>query len=179
MTNHNVLIPNKVAAKNVDAYIRPVISASAIDNGNIFMLNQKTGVSGEGEVFLATAPSSASATRLWMAGEPELPFATAGDNVYRGLGNIQDFYNSACTVFTAFALHEGDIITMTSDGLDSTTTAAYAIPDDSGNYKYKWSAVTTSGLILRYLGTTYIPSASGSAIGSGRITAYQFEVYKA
>jgi hypothetical protein len=179
MTNHAVLIPNKVAAKNVDAYIRPVISASAVDNGNIFMLNQKTGVSGEGEVWLATAPTSASATRLWMAGEPELPFATAGDNVYRGLGNIQDFYNTACAVFTGFALKEGDIITLTADAFDSATAAAYALPDDSGNYKYKWSAVATTGLILRYLGTTYIPSASASAIGTGRITAFQMEVYKA
>jgi hypothetical protein len=179
MTNHAVLIPNKVLAYKNDSLVRPVISASALDNGNIMVLNQKTGVTGEGEVFLATAPSSASTTRLWMAGEPEMPFATAGDNVYRGLGTIRDFYNTACAVFTGFALHEYDIITLTSEALDSTTTAAYAIPDDSGNYKWKWSAVTTTGLILRYLGTTYIPFASASAIGSGRLTAYQFEVYKA
>ena len=63
MANHAVLIVNKVEAKNVDARLRPAISASPIDNGNIFVLNQKTGVAGEGEVWLCTAPSSAS---QWM-----------------------------------------------------------------------------------------------------------------
>ena len=179
MTNHAVLIPNKVAAKSVDAYLRPVISASAIDNGNIFQLNQKTGTTGEGEVWLATAPSSASATRVWMAGEPELPFATAGNNIYRGLGNIQDFYNSACAVFTGFALKDGDIITLTADAFDSATVQAYAVPDDSGNYKWKWAAAASTGMCLKYIATTYIPSASASAIGTGRITAFQLEAYKA
>jgi hypothetical protein len=179
MTNHAVLIPNKVAAKDIDAYVRPIISASALDNGNIVQLNQKTGVTGEGEVWLATAPSSASATRLWMVSQPEQPFAIAGNNTYYGLGNIQDFYTTACAVTTAFQLKEGDIVTLTSDALDSATASTYAIPDDSGNYKYKWSAVATSGLVLRYLVTTYIPCASASAVGSGRITAFQFEVYKA
>ena len=180
MTNHAVLVPNKVMAKNVDSYIRPAISASALDNGFIFVTAQKTGVSGEGEVWLATAPSSASLTAIWMVGEPELPFATAGDNVYRGLGSIQDFYTSACTVFTGFKVApNADIITLTVEALDSSTTAAYAVPDDSGNYKWKWAAAASSGVCLRYIATTYIPSANGSAIGSGRITAYQFEAYQA
>jgi len=181
MTNHAVLIPNKVAAKNTDSYVRPAISASALDNGNVFTLPQKTGVSGEGEVWLAKSipnsnTASTSGCTVWMAGQPEQPFAVAGDNVYYGLGSIQDFYISACSVFTAFKPAVGDIITVTSDALDSSTAAAYAIASDTGNYKLKWSATVEIGFTLRYLATTYIPSASGSAIGSGRITAYQFEV---
>jgi len=177
MANHAVLIPNKIAAKNIDSKVRPAISASAIDNGNIMQLNQKSGTSGEPEVWLATAPTTASAVRVWMAGAPEQPFAVAGDNVYYGLGNIQDFYTSACTVFTVFQLSVGDIVTLTSDALDSTTAAAYAI-SVNGKYTLEWSATApSSGFGLRYLNTTYIPVASGSAIGSGRITAYQFEVY--
>jgi len=181
MTNHAVLIQNKVAAKDIDAFVRPVISASALDNGNIFTLPQKTGVAGEGEVWLAASlpvsnTASTSGCVVWMASEPEQPFGTAGDNIYRGLGNIQDFYISACTVFTAFKPQVGDIITVTSDALDSSTVAAYAVASDTGNYKLKWSASVETGFTLRYLATTYIPNASGSAIGSGRITAYQFEV---
>ena len=180
MANHAVLIPNKTMAINSDAYLRPAISASAIDNGFIFTLNQKTGVTGEGEVWLTTAPTSVSATKLWMAGEPENPFAIAGDNLYRGLGNIQDFYTSACTVFTAFKLEPNiDIITLTAEALDSGTAQAYAVPDAAGNYKWKWAAAASTGECLRYLGTTYIPCASGSAIGTGRIVAFQFEAYKA
>lgn len=178
MTNHTVLIPTSVAAETVDSYTRAVISASALDNGFIVQLGGRVGTAGQGEVFLATAPSSASATRLWMIGEPEMPFAVAGDNIYQGLGTVRDFYTSACAVTTAFQLHEGDIVTLTSEALDSSTASTYAIPDDSGNYKWKWSAVTTSGLILRYLGTYRIPFASASAIGAGGLTGYQFEVYK-
>ena len=180
MANHAVLNISKVEAKNIDARLRPVISASAIDNGFIFTLGQKTGVSGEGEVFLTTAPSSASATKLWIACEPELSFATAGNNIYNGLGNIQDFYTSACTVFTAFRPEVNvDIITITAEALDSSTVAAYAIPDDSGNYKWKWAAAASTGECLKYLRTTYISCPSGSAIGAGRIVSYEFEYYKA
>lgn len=180
MANHAVLIVSKVEAKNVDARLRPVICASAIDNGNIFVLNQKTGVSGEGEVFLATAPSSASQTRLWIACEPELSFATAGDNIYNGLGNIQDFYTSACKVFTAFRLEPNvDIITLTAEAFDSATPQAYAVPDDTGNFKWIWAAAPSTGECLKYLKTTYIPCASASAIGDGRIVAFQLEAYKA
>jgi len=177
MANHTVLVPNKVAAKDVDAYVRPAISASNIDNGNIFVLNQKSGTTGEPEVWLATFPTSASAARVWMAGEPELPFATAGNNTYLGLGNIRDFYNSASQVFTAFKPQIGDIVTMTVENFDSATTAAYAI-SVSGKGTLEWSATApSSGFGLRYLNTTYIPFASASAIGDSRLTAYQFEVY--
>lgn len=172
---HNVLIPNKVAAKDVDAYVRPVICASAVDNGNVFQLNSMSGTTGEGEVFLATAPTSASSTNCWMAGQPEQPFATAGTNVYYGLGNITDFYNSASAVFTAFKLNVGDIVTMTADGLDSATAQAYAVPV-TGTFKFAWAPAASTGLSLRYLSTTYIPVGSGSSIGSGRIVGFRFEI---
>jgi len=180
MANHAVLIANKVEAKNVDARLRPAISASPIDNGNIFVLDQKTGVTGEGEVWLCTAPSSASQTRLWMACEPEISFATAGDNIYSGLGNIQDFYTSACKVFTAFRLEPNvDIITLTAEAFDSASPLAYAVPDPAGNYKWKWSAVPSTGECLKYIKTTYIPCASGSEIGVGRLTTFECQAYKA
>jgi hypothetical protein len=171
---HNVLIPNKVAAKDVDAYVRPVICASAVDNGNVFQLNSMSGTTGEGEVFVATAPTSASSTDCWMAGQPEQPFATAGNNIYYGLGNIQDFYNSASAVFTAFRLNKGDIITVTADAMDSATPQAYAVPV-TGTFKFAWAPAASTGLSFRYLSTTYIPIASGSSIGSGRVTAFRLE----
>jgi hypothetical protein len=176
MTNHAVLIPNKIAAQKVDSFLRPVTSASDIDNGNVFQLLTLSSTGGQTEeVFVATAPTSASATNCWMAGEPELPFATAGTNIYNGLGNIQDFYNSASSVFTAFYLQKGDIITLTSDALDSATAQAYAVPV-LGTFKFAWAPAASTGLSLKYLKTTYIPCANGSAIGTGRITAFKFTV---
>jgi hypothetical protein len=171
---HNVLIPNKMASKDIDAYVRPAYSGCTLDNGNIFTLSTKSAKSGYGEVWLAIAPTSASATLCWMALEPELPFLAGTTNVYNGLGTIQDFYISASQVFTAVKLVAGDIITMTADNLDSGTAQAYAVPV-LGTFKFAWAAAASSGLSLKYLGTTYIPSADG-AIASGRITAFQFEV---
>ena len=109
-----------------------------------------------------------------MAAEPELPSLVNGTNTYNGLGTIQDFYIGASTVFTAVKLVKGDIITITADGLDSATPQAYAVPV-SGTFKFAWAAAASTGLSLKYLATTYIPSADGT-IGSGRITAFQFEV---
>jgi hypothetical protein len=173
MANHAVMIPSKIAAMYDGALLRNVISASNIDNGNVLVLSSVSGTTGEGEVFVGTAPTAASAI-CWMAGEPEIPFGTAGANEYRGIGNIQDFYNSASKVFTAFKPQAGDIITLTVDAFD-TAPSAYAITADAV-YTLKASAVATTGLCLKYLNTTYIPSASGSAIGTGRITAYRMEV---
>lgn len=174
MATHNVLIPNKMASKDVDAWVRPAYSGSVLDNGNVFQLLAKSAVSGYGEVWLATAPTSASATNCWMALEPELPFLSGTAGIYNGLGTIQDFYISASQVFTAVKLVVGDIVTMTADGLDSSTPQAYAVPV-LGTFKFAWAAAASTGLSLRYLGTTSIPSADGT-IGSGRITAFQFEV---
>jgi hypothetical protein len=174
MANHAVMIPSKISAMYDGALLRNVISASNVDNGNVFLLSTISGTTGEGEVWNATAPTSASAS-IWMAGEPEIPFGTAGANEYRGIGNIQDFYNSASKVFTAFKPQPGDIITLTAEAFD-TAPSAYAITA-SGKYTLEANGTAaSSGFCLKYLNTTYIPSASGSAIGSGRITAYRCSV---
>ena len=174
MTDHAVLIPAAVVAKDVDAYVRPAISASAVDNGNVFTLS-KSGVSDES--FLATFPTSASAVRCWMAGEPEMPFAVAGSNEYRGFGRIQDFYNSASKTFTAFKLNVGDIIQLSADGLDSATASTYAVPTN-GTGKFTWATAASTGLTLRYLRTVTVPQPNASAIGAGRITMFEFDVYQ-
>jgi len=171
---HGVLIANKMASKDVDAWVRPVYSGSALDNGNVVQLLAKSASTGYSEVWLGTAPTSASATDCWMVNEPPIPYLVSGTNVYNGLGTITDFYVSASTVFTAVKLQKGDIITLTADNLDSGTAQAYAVPV-LGTFKFAWAAAASTGLSLRYLNTTYIPSADGT-IGSGRITAFQFEV---
>ena len=176
MATHTVLIPNKTVAKDVDAYVRPAICASALDNGSVFQLLTKSGTTGESEVWNATAPTSSSAANVWMAGEPELPFATVGTNRYNTLGTIRDFYNSACAVFTAFKPQKGDIITMTPEAFDSSTTAAYAITV-TGAFTLEWNATApSSGFGLKYLGSKYIPFTDGSISGS-RLLGFECEVY--
>jgi hypothetical protein len=177
MANHAVVIANKMAAKDVDAYVRPAIAEQDIDNGNIFSLLGKSATAGEAQVWDVTVPATGSLAGLWMALEPELPFMKSGTKQYNGLGTIQDFYTSASTVFTAVKLVPGDIITLTAEAFASGSTLGYAV---AATGIVTWTGAATASLAagtacLRYLNTTYIPSADGS-IASGRIAAYQYEV---
>ena len=49
--SHGVMIPSKVAAKNVEALVRSAKSATIdFDNGNVCYLHNISATSGEGEV---------------------------------------------------------------------------------------------------------------------------------
>jgi hypothetical protein len=177
MANHAVVIPNKLAAKNIDAYVRPAIAEQDLDNGNVFSLVAKSTTAGEAEVWKAVVPTTGSLGGLWMALEPELPFVKNGTRQYNGLGTIQDFYTSASTVFTAVKLCVGDIITLTTDAIAANPTYTHVIASN-GTFLLTGansSCGATGTLALKYLGTNYIPSADG-AIASGRITSYQYSV---
>ena len=61
MANHGVLIQDSVQAENIKALNRSAKSAADdIDNGNVFYLASKSSTAGEGEVWLATKPATAS-----------------------------------------------------------------------------------------------------------------------
>jgi len=70
----------------------------------------------------------------------------------------------------------GDIITLTAEAFVSGSTLGFGLAK-TGSFRWTGAAAITSdvGAAIKYLNTTYIPSADGS-IGSGRIAAYQFEV---
>lgn len=174
MANHAVVIPNKCSFKDIDAYVRPAIAQEDLDNGNIFSLVDQSATAGEGEVWNVTVPTTGSLTGLWMALEPEMPFVKNGTRVYHGLGTIQDFYVSASTVFTAVKLVPGDIITLTAEAFVSGSTLGFGLAK-TGSFKWTGAAAVAGdvGACIKYLGTTYIPSADGS-IGSGRITAFKY-----
>ena len=171
---HTILKQDRVAAKDIDSWNRSVICGSNIDNGWVFLLSSKSTTAGEAEVWNATWTTAGSQANVWMAASPELVLT---DSKYRGINpNSQDFVNTAGEVFDAFKPQAGDIITVTADALDSSTAEAYAyVPTQA--HEFMWGSTLPTGLALRYLKTTYLPSgASGSTITSGRVVAYQFEV---
>lgn len=173
---HTVVIPNKIVAKDIDAWVRPARSASAIDNGMVFNLLSKTSGSGYEEVWAVTQPTTGSLSGVWMALEPELPMLVSGTKVYNGIGTIQDFYTSASTVFTAVKPQVGDIITVTSDAFVSGTapTAGQYAVVVADSWLLTAQATTGVGQSWKFLGTQNIPLADGT-IGSQRITGYQLE----
>ena len=66
--SYNILIQNAVQAMNIDALNRSAICTTAnIDNGNVFYLATKSATAGEGEVWTATQPATASGLKLSFA----------------------------------------------------------------------------------------------------------------
>lgn len=58
MANHAILIQNAVQAQNIDALNRSVESVDDVDNGSVLAITGVSVNSGEGEVFMATKPTT-------------------------------------------------------------------------------------------------------------------------
>lgn len=173
---HAVLIKNQVAAMNVAAYNRSVVSGSdAVDNGNVFSLAAQGSSASAAEVWTVVTPVTGSLDKLWMAASPEVPITVDGTLVYKGLNSDpRNFYNVGGTPFDAIKLVPGDIITLTLDAFD-TAPSAFAVAA-TGSGKFTAASGHVAGVCcLRYLATTYISIGSGG-IDSQRVTAYKMEV---
>jgi hypothetical protein len=177
---HAVLIQNQVAAKDVAAYNRSVVSgsdANNIDNGNVFWL-QAQGTSGSAsEVWTAVIPTTGSLTGLWMAASPDTLVSTYdGSLTYRGLNqDPRNFYNKGGMVFDAFKPQVGDVITLTGDAFTGSAESTFAGATTAA-YTLTWaSTIAASAFTLRYLATKYISIGSGG-IDNQRVAAYKFEV---
>jgi len=172
---HGVLIPNAIAATNIDTLNRPVYtSASSIDNGMVFALSGKLETSGSStEVWKMAAPANGNLESLWMAFSGDEIILT--DSKYKGIDpDPRNFYIPAGKVFSAYRPQKGDIITLTAHGLTGTVESAYAV-GTAGAYQLTWGATSgSSALTYKYLRTTYISLATG-AIDDQRETAYEFE----
>jgi hypothetical protein len=174
MAYHSVLIPAATAALNVDSYNRSVVSASPVDNGNVLKMGAE-GTSGSLiEVFAVTQPSAGSPVGAWMAYSGDEIIVT--DAKYKGIDpDPRNFFNAAGKVFSAFKPQVGDIIILTAQGfVNSFSAHTYAAPV-ADSYLLQWeSAAGATGLVFKYIATTYISLATG-AIDSQRVTAYKLE----
>lgn len=179
MANYGVVILNDVRATNVNALNRNVKAVVDVENGSVLKLGALSGVSGEGEVFIAGTPASGNLTGLYMAYTPEIvSVVSATGKKFRGLtSDPREFYNVSGEVFNAFKPEIGDIITISTDGIGGTKSSNTFIVATDGQLKLQWASAAVSGLSLKLLATTYVTIADGS-IGNntGRTTAYQFEV---
>jgi len=176
MAYHSVLIPSMIAAMNIDSLNRSVMSASPIDNGNVFAMGAEyTSASAQlTEVFAINQPTAGSGAGLWMAySGDEIPLT---DGKYKGLSpDPRDFYSVAGKVFSAYKPQVGDIIVLTGEGFANTFSShTYAAPI-ADSYLLQWeSAAAATGLCYKYIATTYI-SIGGGIISTGRTTAYKLE----
>ncbi len=182
-TYHGVFEPTAIAATSNDAWVRNIVCASALDNGNIVKLKGgKSATDGESEVWTAVVPSAADGlTNLWMvySGE-EIPLAVSGDSVYKGLNlDPRNFYTLADKVVSAYKPFLGDIIKVSDAALTgsfilNTTTHVNAV-DNTGGFKLLWgNSQTASVLSYKLIAVSYISLATG-AINTQRQDAYVFE----
>lgn len=174
MAYHGVLIPEQIAAMNVDSYNRSLkSSASAIDNGFVVYCNGKSGIAGESEVFLAATPATASLSGLWMAYSGDEVVLT--DGRCKGIDpDPRNFFSASSAVFSAFKPQVGDIILATAECFTGTAELAF-VNAVNGKMQLTWGANQVASVMSwKYLATKYISLADGS-IGSQRVTAYQLE----
>ena len=176
MANHGIFVPSAVAAANVDSYVRHAKAAVDLDNGNVVSLTALTGVAGEREVWTAAVPATgATLKNLWMVGEPEI---VVTNSKYKNIDpNVQNFYNVAGSVFTAFKLQLADIVVLTADALGGTISTNTFVVATDGTAKLTWASAAVSGVSLKLLATEYISLPTVGSIGDNqRTTAYRFEV---
>ena len=172
--SHAILVQNSVMSKDIDSLVRSAkCSASNLDNGNVvYFGNGVSSTSGEREVWLASTPTSASPTDLWMVAEPELVMTNAQ---YKGLDpDVRNFYIVAGDVFTAFKPKKFDVITVTADAFSGTRTTETFANVASGAYTLAWASTSTSATMFKLIETTTIALPAGSP-GNGRVTAYRLE----
>src|SRR5512136_1273617 len=120
MAYHGVLIPEMIAAMNIDAYNRSVIdtgtSASPLDNGWVMVIEQggKFTSGSLTEVWEIGQPTTGSLSGLWMAYSGDEVVVT--DSRYKGIDpDPRNFFNPANKVFSAFRPKVGDLILATAE----------------------------------------------------------------
>lgn len=177
MAYHGILIPEAVAATNVDSFNRSGVATFDVDNGHIVELGGKSTTAGESEVFSASAASGSSLVSLWMVYQGDEVVTT--DSRYKGLDpDPRNFFVPAGKVFSCFKPQLGDIILITSAGLSgSQPTASYThVNGTVASPVLTWGTSQTADVLsFKYLATKYVSLATGTLADLQRVVAYEFE----
>lgn len=180
MAYHGVIIPEAIAAMNIDAYNRSVIdtgsSASPIDNGWVMLLDAGAKFTSGSltEVWEATQPITGSLAGLWMAYSGDEVVLT--DSRYKGLDpDPRNFYNVKDKVFSAFRPKVGDLILATAECFSGSKSTGNWVNATNGTWQLTWGSTQTASVqSWRYIATKYISLATG-AIDTQRVAAYEME----
>ena len=174
MAYHGLLNMDMTQAMNVDALNRSAVCADDLDNGNAVVLATVSATAGQGEVWTATKPATATLAGCWIVADPEDVLTALK---YKGLDpDPRNFYVEATKIFRAIKPQLGDIIELNAEAFTAGAGAGSAFANlEDGSYKFIWAAAAGAGLSLKLIGTTYISLGDGS-IGTQRVTMYKFVV---
>jgi len=172
--SYGLIIPRKIAAKDVHSFNRSAVSAAVYENGFVGYFSGKSATAGEDEVWTMVAPATAHLYDLWMAWEPEIVLT---DSKYKNLNpDPRDFYIPIGDVFSVFKPQIGDIISMSADALAGTqSTNEYVVATD-GAQALTWAASAVSGLSLHLIDDSDYVSIGLGSIGTQRVALDMFEV---
>lgn len=179
MAYHGVLIPEAIAAKDIDALNRSaVLPGGTLDNGQVVALLTKSTTAGESEVWTATVPATGSLTFLWMVYSGDELVVT--NSQYKGLDpDPRNFFTPATKVVSVYKPQVGDIVLMTAECLAGTKSSNTFInaTNSTGGLNLYWGATQTSSVLSYKLldDTKYINIPSGSIGDTQRVTAYEFQ----
>ena len=173
---HGILIPNQIAATNIDSYTRSAVSAVNVDNGNIVVLTTYGVASGNAEVWTGVTPATTTPglTGVWMAYDPEIVWTSS----YRGLDpDLRNFYTPTGKIYTVFKPQIDDVFTLSTDGIaGSISSNTFINCTNTGGLQPAWAASAGSSVFAaKLIATTYISLGMGS-IDSNRVIGYQFRV---
>lgn len=176
IATHTIMIPSKVAAKNIDSLTRNAKSATDdLDNGNLVQLN--TGVStayGENEVYMATKPATDSLSGLWMVGEPEVDVT---EGKYKGINvNPKYFFNPQGEPFSVFKPKAYDIVKVTDENFTNSRGSNTFANAANGTYQLTWgSSATTGATSFRLVSVGYVSVPVGHPGSDNRVPIYRLE----
>lgn len=174
---NGVIVLESVMAKEIDSLNINAVSRDNINNGYLFSATALSGTAGQGNVFTAVKPATATLGNLYMAYSPENVVTTSGSNQFLGLDqDPRNFTNVAGKVFNGFKLQLGDIILASADVFSNAiSTNTFAIATDNAYTLTFAASLTASTLNFKVLGTTYISIGTGN-ISTQRVTAYRLQV---
>ena len=119
---HAVVRTDRMYGTDVDPglvsvkYIGAASTETAIDNGNVVLLNGL--MTGEREVYAGITPAANSALKdIVLIATPELMYDER-------LKNLDDFYNLAGGISRAYHLHTSDIFSVTAEALTAEADIA-------------------------------------------------------
>lgn len=171
----NVVIKRRVAAHNVDAMNRTVKADVDIENGSIMVLDTRSTVDGEDEVWVASKPTAAS-LGVWMAKSSEVVMTSVaidGADTLNFKGIVDDpraFTNVAGLVFDAFKPAVGDLIEMT---LGADTGADYLVAGT--DYALEKATAAGDGFAMKKVGTSILHIGSAKLVKTP-VKTYIYEV---
>lgn len=175
-----ILVPGMIMADNVDSLNKSAVcSTTDLENGNVVSLGALSTTSGEGEVYVAATPATATlgSAIYYMVKNPVLVLT---DGKYRGLNDDPTEFNIAAnTVFDVFKPMVGDEIVISEDGIAGSKNSNTLIIPANNTAELTWGS-SASGVTLAWelLETTYIEVPSSTFYGR-RKTAYKFRCIKA